>query len=120
MALAAVSLGTCSALNASAAFQPGDIYVGPGVSSACEQLYQSYPTELLSPFSPNYTAEIKLFWDVRSDLSPACIFQPRNADEVAHGVKIVSDNDAPFAIRGGGHMNVGLPHRCALSSLFLT
>lgn len=105
--LAGVSLGACSKLNASAAFKPGDIYVSPGVSSACEQLYHSYPAEVLSPSSSNYTAETKLFWDVRSDLSPACIFQPRNADEVADGVKVISDNEAPFAIRGGGHMNVG-------------
>lgn len=108
--LAGLSLGSCSTVNASAAFKPENIYVSPGVSSACAELYQSYPAEVLSPSSSNYTTEKRLFWDARSDLSPACIFQPRNGDEVAHGVKIVSDNDAPFAIRGGGHMNVRWLH----------
>ncbi|KAL4783597.1 hypothetical protein BJX76DRAFT_368340 [Aspergillus varians] len=105
IALAGVTLASCSSQNTSTSFWQGDFHLTTGVSNACQQLHQSYPSEVLSPSSANYTAETQLFWDVRSALSPACIFQPRNADEVAHGLKIVSDSNAPFAIRGGGHMN---------------
>lgn len=73
---------------------------------ACKQLLNSYSDKILLPISANYTAQTKLFWDVRSDLSPACIFQPDNAEEVADGIKILSGCDAQFAVRGGGHMNV--------------
>ncbi|OBT97055.1 hypothetical protein VE01_04837 [Pseudogymnoascus verrucosus] len=72
---------------------------------ACKLLLNSYSDMILFPTSANYTAETKLFWDIRSDLSPACIFQPDKADEVADGIKILSGCDAQFAVRGGGHMN---------------
>ncbi|GME52297.1 FAD binding domain containing protein [Neofusicoccum parvum] len=44
-------------------------------------------------------------WDRRNNLSPACIFLPQSADEVAESVALLHKHSAQFAIRGGGHMN---------------
>jgi hypothetical protein len=75
---------------------------------ACSQLQSLYPSALLTPESANYTAEATNFWDIRSNLSPACIFLPSIADQVEKAVRIFNKCNAPFAIRGGGHMNVSL------------
>lgn len=75
---------------------------------ACNQLAALFPNGVLSPNSTNYTAVNIETWDIRTDLDPACIFQPETADEVAKGISVLSTCDAQFAIRGGGHMNVSI------------
>ncbi|KAL6238694.1 hypothetical protein BDW75DRAFT_246771 [Aspergillus navahoensis] len=39
---------------------------------------------------------------LESDITPACIFQPRNADEVSKFVQVLVPLDVSFAIRGAG------------------
>ncbi|PLB55787.1 putative FAD-binding oxidoreductase [Aspergillus steynii IBT 23096] len=105
LALASVALASSSPSNASNSLWQGGFHLTSEVACACQQLSKIHSAEVLSPSSANYSEERIRFWDIRSDLHPACIFQPSNADEVAEGVKILSECNAPFAIRGGGHMN---------------
>lgn len=36
-------------------------------------------------------------------LSPFCIFTPQTSQEVADGLKILTETQTPFAVRSGGH-----------------
>ncbi|KAJ5673433.1 hypothetical protein N7507_002560 [Penicillium longicatenatum] len=76
-----------------------------GAACACKRLSTLYPSQFISPNSSNYTAQSTYYWDIRADLSPACIFMPDTADQVATAVKTFVNCDAQFAVRGGGHMN---------------
>ncbi|KAK4106438.1 Glucooligosaccharide oxidase [Parathielavia hyrcaniae] len=75
-------------------------------ATACSQLQTLYPGGTLLPGTLAYKVERVNNWDKRSSLSPACIFLPEDADQVAVAVKILHDAEAQFAIRGGGHMNI--------------
>ncbi|KAK7754346.1 hypothetical protein SLS62_003639 [Diatrype stigma] len=75
------------------------------VNCACTELSQKLPDSVLVPTSANFTTETKHFWDIRSAVSPACMFFPTSADEVSEGVATLTSCNAEFAIRGGGHMN---------------
>ena len=80
-------------------------------STACNRLADLYTELTLFPNSTNYTFQATNFWDKRSDLLPTCIFLPTDVDHIVSAVKIFHDEDAQFAIRGGGHMNVSLPRQ---------
>lgn len=86
-------------------------------SCACRQLFSLYPETLFFPNSTNYTTENLAAWDERSNLDPACIFIPHSANQVAKGVSILNLCNAQFAVRGGGHMNVGHNNGCITDSL---
>lgn len=67
-------------------------------------------SDIVTPTNVNYTAQaVDACWDVRTDLSPACIFLPSTANEVSKALKIFQSCDAQFAVRDGGHMNVSSP-----------
>lgn len=87
----------------------GTLQVPKGASCACAKLSHSMPKSVLLPGSSNYTTQtVDNYWDIRTDLSPACVFVPNTASEVSQAVKIIGECDAQFAVRGGGHMNVSL------------
>lgn len=104
---------------ASAAHSAGSISSDPSVSTtlssfnvtrgaacACQKLSKS-SGGVIFPHSASYTVETEdRYWDVRCDLSPACVFLPATANEVTHALKVFDSCEAPFAVRGGGHMNV--------------
>lgn len=81
-------------------------HAGVGVKKACEQLRADFPEITLFPNSTGYAAEIINVWDKRCNLVPACVFRARTAGDVAAVLRIVKQNNAQFAVRGGGHMNV--------------
>ncbi|KAL1862111.1 hypothetical protein Plec18170_000935 [Paecilomyces lecythidis] len=83
----------------------GSFRLTTSVKSACLDLSETYPAQVLYPNSTDYTAEAKIYWDVRADLDPYCIFLPNSADDVADAVRKVVAVGAQFAVRGGGHMN---------------
>lgn len=84
----------------------GSFELTKGVACACSKLSRAY-SGIISPNGANYTAQAAdAYWDVRTDLSPACIFLPGNADEISKALEIFQSCDAQFAVRGGGHMNV--------------
>ncbi|QKX55035.1 uncharacterized protein TRUGW13939_02126 [Talaromyces rugulosus] len=76
-----------------------------GAACACNKLCALYSNLVIFPSSANYTEQATYYWDVRADLSPACIFLPTTANEVATAVKHLVQCNAQFAVRGGGHMN---------------
>ncbi|KAJ5502247.1 hypothetical protein N7463_005121 [Penicillium fimorum] len=102
----ACALGTGSALNpgastgTSTATTLGSSDLTVGASCACKKLSTSYPKQYISPTSPNYNEQATHYWDARADLSPACIFMPTDADQVAAAVKVFVQCDAQFAVRG--------------------
>jgi hypothetical protein len=80
-----------------------------GAACACQKLSRTFKG-VIHPNGANYTAEtIDAYWDVRTDLSPACVFLPATPNEVAQALEIFSSCDAQFAVRGGGHMCVSIP-----------
>lgn len=113
--LAGISLWRVSSacLNASVAISSsistpaGTLTVTDSAKCACAQLLDSFPDNVILPGRTNYTQQtVDSYWDVRSDLSPACVFMPETADAVSSALKILSSCNAQFAVRGGGHMNV--------------
>ena len=86
----------------------GSLNLTRGAACACQKLSGTSGGVIL-PNTANYTTQAaESYWDVRADLSPACIILPTTADEVAHAVEVFDSCDAQFAIRGGGHMNVSI------------
>jgi hypothetical protein len=84
----------------------GSFNLTRGAACACQKLSKSFG-EVILPNGANYTAEtVDAYWDVRTDLAPACVFLPETPDEVARAVEIFDSCDAQFAVRGGGHMCV--------------
>ncbi len=76
------------------------------VDQACNELASLSPNSTLLPGSDKYPAEIINHWDKRGNLIPACVFMPADAKEVSDAITIIHRNQAQFAVRGGGHMNV--------------
>lgn len=77
-----------------------------GSQCACSQLGHIFGNLTIAKGAPGYAYESTNFWDKRCNLLPTCIFMPNSAEQVAKAVGIFNDCDAPFAVRGGGHMNV--------------
>lgn len=78
-----------------------------GAKCACTKLAGLYSNLVLYPESANYTSQATSYWDIRADLDPACIFLPTSAEQVADAVGLFATCGTQFAVRGGGHMNVG-------------
>ncbi|KAL4797195.1 hypothetical protein BDV19DRAFT_359094 [Aspergillus venezuelensis] len=74
---------------------------------ACAKLTRSFGSSVIYPGQTDYTFQtIDSYWDIRADLTPACVFVPKTASDVSSAVEILASCDAKFAVRGGGHMNV--------------
>lgn len=99
-------LGVGNASNFLTGTSLGTSNLTAGAACACKELSSIYSSQVILPGSENYTAQANYYWDVRADLSPACVFMPNTADQVATAVKQFVQCDAQFAVRGGGHMNV--------------
>ncbi|KAH7137805.1 FAD binding domain-containing protein [Dactylonectria macrodidyma] len=73
-------------------------------NAACELLSSIQPDETLIPGSAAYEGVRAKYWDrSQRDANPACIFQPRSAEEVALSLVILRHANSPFAIKSGGH-----------------
>ncbi|KAJ5295011.1 hypothetical protein N7508_009832 [Penicillium antarcticum] len=84
----------------------GTLGIPNDASCACAKLAHSMPKRMLLPGSTNYTIEtVDKLWDIRADLSPACVVVPNTANEVSQAVENIVSCNAQFAVRGGGHMN---------------
>ena len=62
------------------------------------------PDQVLLPSDPSFAERQSSYWScvVRS-LEPACIVQPRSAQEVSSVVRALVASGIPFAVRSGGH-----------------
>ena len=104
--LASASLSAAVSVGSSVTTDLGTFTLTKGAACACAKLSHSF-SEVISPNGANYTVQAAdRYWDVRADLSPACIFLPSTPKQVAEAVSIFESCDAQFAVRGGGHMNV--------------
>lgn len=106
-AFASASLNSSAVVSSSISTPSGTLVVTESEQCACKALLQSFGDNVILPGQANYTYQtVDYFWDIRADLSPACVFVPQTANAVAGALKIFNSCNAQFAVRGGGHMNV--------------
>lgn len=79
-----------------------------GSTCACTILSSLFGPKILYPGSAAYEQESTYYWDIKGALTPKCVFVPANAKEIARGVVALNLCQSQFAVRGGGHMPVGL------------
>lgn len=105
--LACASTNSTLTLTGSLTTSSGVLEIPKGASCACAKLAHAIPQGFILPGSQNYTTQATdSYWDIRADLSPACIVIPSTASQVSQAVRIIGTCQAKFAVRGGGHMNV--------------
>jgi hypothetical protein len=105
-ALASTGFSAAVLVGSSVTTDLGTFTLTKGAACACAKLSHSFG-DVISPHGANYTTQAAdRYWDVRADLSPACIFLPSTPKQVAEAVSIFESCNAQFAVRGGGHMNV--------------
>ncbi|KAF2852610.1 FAD-binding domain-containing protein [Plenodomus tracheiphilus IPT5] len=72
----------------------------------CNHFKQRFSNITFLPTDEGYEHESQLSWDTSSWLGPACIFAPRNAEDLSYAVKALRNSSTLFAMRGGGHMPI--------------
>ncbi|OJD36055.1 fad binding domain-containing protein [Diplodia corticola] len=75
-------------------------------AAACQFFSQNYPN--ITSY-PNQTAYVDIngdYWSAAASLGPACVFSPSSAELMGVAVKTLVRFNAPFAIKGGGHMAI--------------
>lgn len=59
------------------------------------------------PANPSYQISVASYWSNLAQLSPSCIVQPINANDISIAVKTLATtkghSSCQFAVRGGGH-----------------
>lgn len=59
------------------------------------------------PANPSYQTSVASYWSNLAQLSPSCIVQPINANDISIAVKTLATtkglSPCHFAVRGGGH-----------------
>lgn len=60
-------------------------------------------SQVYFPNTSNYEAREGSYWSANARLSPSCIVQPRNTNEVSAAISILSQAPGNFAVRSGGH-----------------
>ncbi|KAF1994899.1 FAD-binding domain-containing protein [Amniculicola lignicola CBS 123094] len=79
-------------------------FTDPG--TVCNLLKQQFANITYLPSDPGYEAETQVAWDASSWQTPACVFAPRNANDLSRAVTLFSNTSTLFAMRGGGHMPI--------------
>lgn len=109
LGLTYASANASNTLTSSLSTSSGILEIPQRSNCACAKLSQAMPQSFMLPGSQNYTTQaVDSYWDIRADLSPACVIVPSTAGEVSEAIQIISTCQAKFAVRGGGHMNVSL------------
>lgn len=88
--------------------------------SACSVLAAVAKNKIFAPETDVYEYEKTQFWSNTQLLDPGCVFRPQSAEDVAAGIKALADNNASFAVRGGGHMGIPVSGDTAFSQTMLT
>ncbi|KAK2034488.1 FAD binding domain-containing protein [Colletotrichum zoysiae] len=75
--------------------------------TACGLLSFRYPGQTFFAGSDSYAYETQTqYWSARAYDTPACVFVPQDAQQVASAVTTLTLSLTRFAVRGGGHMPV--------------
>ncbi|KAF1973688.1 FAD-binding domain-containing protein [Bimuria novae-zelandiae CBS 107.79] len=78
-----------------------------GEKVACSKLKSRYPDNTFLPGTSGYVYETQEpYWSATVYSSPACVFVPQNAQQVAYAVTTMTLTLAKFAMRGGGNMPI--------------
>lgn len=72
----------------------------------CVALHGLFPKQVSYPESPAYNTTNSRFWDQTCILSPACIFYPASARDVAVALKYLTLVKGRFAVKSGGHFSI--------------
>ncbi|KAB2579065.1 FAD linked oxidase [Lasiodiplodia theobromae] len=75
-------------------------------AAACQFFSQNYPNITSFPNQTTYNDINEAYWSAAAALGPACIFSPTSSDLMSAAVKALVKFNAPFAIKGGGHMAI--------------
>ncbi|KAK8139365.1 FAD-binding oxidoreductase [Apiospora sp. TS-2023a] len=81
----------------------GGTAAGMGVASACMQIQASLSNNTLMPYDVAFEAAAQANWASNARQTPVCIVQPSSAQDLQQVITILDQQDAPFAIRSGGH-----------------
>jgi hypothetical protein len=75
------------------------------ISRCCSALSKipSLDGKVLFPKTEQYEERLDSYWSASAALSPWCMVQPENADDVSKTIKVLAEGNCPFGIRGGGH-----------------
>ncbi|KAF1847366.1 FAD-binding domain-containing protein [Cucurbitaria berberidis CBS 394.84] len=85
---------------------PGNPKPDPAVAKTCQALQQKYGSKVALKRSQHCETVAAENWSMAAQLSPGCVFEPANKEDVAGGLAIVVKYKTKFAVRGGGHMPV--------------
>nr|AGK29869.1 FAD-binding protein [Volvariella volvacea] len=75
-------------------------------ADCCALLSAIYPDKVAYPGTTAYSEESGNYWSSTCTvpaLTPGCYFIPDEVSEVSTAVKLFTDNECKFSIRGGGH-----------------
>lgn len=85
---------------------PLALTVSQAYAQGCQSLNNALPNTVFAKESLVYKYESQNFWSNTEILSPACVFRPESGEQLAKGLKQLVHTQAPFAVRGGGHMGI--------------
>ncbi|KAF9891613.1 hypothetical protein FE257_003624 [Aspergillus nanangensis] len=78
--------------------------VSPGCTAL--QAHQHLGDSVFPRNSTVYQYESQEFWSNTEIMSPGCVFRPQSSRQLAAGLRSLVHANAPFAVRGGGHMGI--------------
>ncbi|KAM0351084.1 hypothetical protein ACHAPU_002866 [Fusarium lateritium] len=72
-------------------------------SSQCAALSEAFPDEVAYPLSRSYI-QANTYWSERqAEVHPKCFITPRTTKDVSAIVKTLTELNAPFSVKSGGH-----------------
>jgi FAD/FMN-containing dehydrogenase len=74
--------------------------------SDIDRLQANVSGAVLQPGSSGF-AQALVIDNGRVDLTPACVVQPRSAEDIAHAIRFAADQALPLTVKGGGHSGAG-------------
>ncbi|KAF3484372.1 bifunctional solanapyrone synthase [Arthroderma uncinatum] len=74
--------------------------------SCCSMLSGLFPDAVYSKHTQSWSFEKDNFWSSTAVLDPACVFVPDSTEKVARTVRLFSQNECKFSIKGGGHSSI--------------
>ncbi|KAK6212316.1 hypothetical protein LQW54_005449 [Pestalotiopsis sp. IQ-011] len=80
--------------------------VNTSAVAGCAALELEFPGKTFYPGDDVYEYETQEFWSNTELMSPACVFRPESASDIAASINISTSTSTDFAVRGGGHMGI--------------
>ncbi|KAK2867940.1 hypothetical protein FQN49_003326 [Arthroderma sp. PD_2] len=80
-----------------------------GITSSppcCSLLSEAFPDAVYNRYTQSWSSEKENFWSSTAVLDPACVFVPDSTEKVAQAVRLFSQNECKFSIKGGGHSSI--------------